>query len=325
MSTYKEEKRGRKKEFHSLQCLDGLFAAASSDERKYWGFLVFMKTLNEAPSQFASQIFTSNLVRCLMNQMASKERYLNRMADRAALTIKTRVEKEPEFAAAAAQGLMGPSGSANFDQLTKSTTVESIVVQAGPAALKSIVDLLAGFIAVPGTEEAGAAASIRNYISRLFVSTVKARSAAGGEFQPLLEEILFVLVRFAYFADETAKPPLPQTSQELFRSKINLCLNSFVHNNKDPAGVAYAVVRRIRNLQNTDEHGKFIIDMDETISESVDAAFKSLKKLSSKVCFLFNIHIWCFLSVCIYVSNKIRSNTKTKKTRASRHSDCCTL
>lgn len=265
--------------------LDGLFAAASSDERKYWGFLVFMKILNEAPSQFAGQIFTKNLVRCLMNQMADKERYLNRMAVKAAKTIQTRVAKEPEFAAAAAGGLMGPSGSVNFDQITKSNTVEKVVVEAGPEALKTIVDLLANFITVPGTEETNAAASIRNYISRLFVSTVKPRSSAGGEYQPLLEEILFVLVRFAYFADDTAKPPLSQASQELFRNKINLCLNSLVSSNEDPAGVAYAVVRQVRNLQKTNEHGNFIIDMDETISESVDAAFKSLKKLSSKVRF----------------------------------------
>ncbi|KAH8705519.1 putative DNA polymerase V [Talaromyces proteolyticus] len=265
---------------------NGLFASSSSEERKYWGFLVFMKILGEAPRHIASQIFTKNLSRCLMNQMADKDRYLYRMAVKAAKKIQERVEKEPEFAAAAVKGLIGPSGSINFDQVTKSDTISRIVAEAGPESLQSIVELLADSIAIPDADEAKYAASIRNYISRVFVSVVKARSSTGEEYQPILEEILSVLVRFAYFEgqqDGIAQPPLAQETQELFREKINLCMKSLITNSKDPAGVSYAVVRQIRNFQKSNEHGKFIIDMDETISESVDAAFKSLKKLSSKV------------------------------------------
>ncbi|KAJ0276944.1 hypothetical protein COL922a_014514, partial [Colletotrichum nupharicola] len=45
-----------------LEVVDnGLFASASSEERKYWGFLLFVKVLNEQNLQVASLVFTKNL------------------------------------------------------------------------------------------------------------------------------------------------------------------------------------------------------------------------------------------------------------------------
>ena len=54
--------------------IDGLFASASSEERKFWGFLLFNKVLNEGSPEQTSQVFTKNLVRCLMNQLAVEDR-----------------------------------------------------------------------------------------------------------------------------------------------------------------------------------------------------------------------------------------------------------
>ncbi|KAL1966912.1 hypothetical protein VTN77DRAFT_3656 [Rasamsonia byssochlamydoides] len=263
---------------------NGLFAAASSEERKYWGFLLFIKALNEAPLHLASLVFTKNLVRCLMNQLAVEDRYLHRMAQKAAKSIHARVSKEPEFAAAAVNGLLGPSGSVNFDQITKTKTVDKIVVEASPDALKQIVSLLERLIAVPGTD-GQAAASSRQSLAGLLVSIVRSRSSAGEEYQPIMEDVLSVFVRFAYFVaqgDNAPQPSLSQTTQELFRTRINSCLNSLISNSKDPAGLSYSVVRKIRDSAKSAESGKFIIEMDDKIRESVEGAFKSLKKLSSK-------------------------------------------
>jgi DNA polymerase phi len=248
-----------------------------------------MKILDEAPIQRAEMIFTKNLVRCLINQLAVEDRYLHRMAVKTAKTIQKRVSTEPEFAAAAVNGLLGASGSFQFDQITKTKTVEKIVIDAGPQSLKKIVQLLARLVAAPGTDEIKAASGSRQYLADLFVSVVRSRSPAGEEFTPILQDILSVLVRFAYFGggeekqESIAEPPLSQATQELFRNRINSCLNSLITNTKDPAEVAYAVVRQIRDYQKSEEFGKFIIEIDGTIAESVDAAFKSLKKLSSKV------------------------------------------
>ncbi|PWY78239.1 hypothetical protein BO70DRAFT_60221 [Aspergillus heteromorphus CBS 117.55] len=268
---------------------NGLFAAASSDERKYWGFLLFNKVIGEYPLPLASLVFTKNLVRCLTNQLAVEDRYLNRMAVKAAKGIQTRVSKDPEFAAASVKGLMGSSGAVNFDQATKTKTVEKIVVEANLGALKQIVPLFESLIASPGTTDSKAAASSRQFLAGLFLAIVRSRASAGDEaeegMQKILEKILFVFVRFAYFKDEgrdqSVVPALTEQTQELFRSRINSCINSLIATPKY-AGVAYAVVRKIRDAAKSEEHGKFIINIEEgPIHDSVKGAFKSLKKLSN--------------------------------------------
>ncbi|OJJ77594.1 hypothetical protein ASPBRDRAFT_113074 [Aspergillus brasiliensis CBS 101740] len=268
---------------------NGLFAASSSEERKYWGFLLFNKVINESPLKLASLVFTKNLVRCLMNQLAVEDRYLHRMAVKAAKSVQARVSKEPEFAAASVRGLMGSTGSVNFDQATKTKTVEKIVSEANLDALKQIVPLFESLIASPGTTDSKAAASSRQFLAGLFLSIVRARASASDDedgMQKVLEKILFAFVRFAYFKpkeegrDQSVTPPVTEQTQELFRSRINSCINSLIATQKY-AGVPYVVVRHIRDAVKSEEHGKFIINMDDTIQDAVKNAFKSLKKLAS--------------------------------------------
>ncbi|KAE8353594.1 DNA polymerase phi-domain-containing protein [Aspergillus coremiiformis] len=272
---------------------NGLFAASSSEERKYWGFLLFNKVLNESPLTLASIVFTKNLVRCLTNQLAVEDRYLHRMAVKASKTIQTRVSKEPEFAAASIKGLMGSAGSVNFDQVTKTKTVEKIVVEANLDALKQIVPLFEKLIASPGTSDSKAAASNRQFLAGLLLSIVRSRASASDGSQEgaqdVLEHILFTFVRFAYFVAKdddsrgqaATEPALTQQTQELFRSRINSCLNSLIANQKYATDIPYAVVRKIRDAAKSEEYGKFIIAMDSTIQDSVKSAFKSLKTLSN--------------------------------------------
>ncbi|KAH8427801.1 DNA-directed DNA polymerase POL5 [Aspergillus melleus] len=269
---------------------NGLFAAASSEERKYWGFLLFNKVLNEAPLHLASQIFTKNLVRCLMNQLAVDDRYLHKMAAKSAKTIQTRVAKEPEFAGASVIGLMGTAGSVNFDQVTKTKTVEKIVSEANLDALKQIVPLFSKLVASPGTDDSKTAASTRQILAGLLLAIVRSQASTSGdshdEAESLLEHILFTFVQFAYFTEgeekkAAAQPALTQQTQELFRSRITSCLNSLIASQKHAATLPYAVVRKIRDAVKSGEYGKFIINMDDTLNESVKTSFKSLKKLSN--------------------------------------------
>ncbi|KAH1509618.1 hypothetical protein KXX06_007091 [Aspergillus fumigatus] len=267
---------------------NGLFASSSSEERKYWGFLVFIKVLGECPLQLASVVFTKNLVRCLTNQLAVEDRYLHRMAVKAAKSIQARVAKDPEFAAASVIGLMGSAGSVTFDQATKTKTIEKIVVEANLDALKQIVPFFEKLIASRGADDAKAAAASRQSLAGLLLSIVRSRASANDEsqdgLQAVLEQILFTFVRFGYFLpkDEAAvQPALTQQSQELFRNRISSCLNSLIANPKYATTLPYAVVKKIRDAAKSEEYGKFIINMDETLRDSVKTAFKSLKKLSS--------------------------------------------
>lgn len=276
-----------------LEVVDnGLFASAASEERKYWGFLLFNKVLNEGPPHQATHVFTKNLVRCLMNQLAVEDRYLHRMAVKASKAIQSRVSKEPGFAAAAVRGLMGTSGTVNFDQATKTKTVEKIVAEANRNALQEIAPLFEQLMQRPGTGDEKIAASNRQFIAGLLLSIVRSKASTGNnesedDYQAILEQILSIFVRFAYFVPSGAGPDAPEpalstTTQELLRNRINSALNSLLASQKYAATIPYAVVKQIRDAAKSEEYGKFIINMDDKLQDSVKTAFKSLKKLSSK-------------------------------------------
>lgn len=226
-----------------------------------------------------------------MNQLAVEDRYLHKMAVKATKSIQARVAKEPEFAAAAVNGLMGPAGSVNFDQVTKTKTVEKIVVEANADALKQIVPGLEKLIANPNTNDSKAAASSRQSLAGLLLAIVRAQASvqnADNTVEAVLEQALFIFVRFAYFTGvedkaSAPRPSLTERTQELFRSRINSCLNSIIANQKYASSLPYAVIRKIRDAAKSEEYGTFVIKMDERIHDSVSRAFKSLKKLSSMV------------------------------------------
>lgn len=267
--------------------------------------MLFVKVLNERPVEQASVIFSKNLVRSLTNQLADQERYLHRIAAKAAKSIQTRVSKDPEFAAAAVKGLMGPAGSVKFDQVTKTKTVEKIVTEANLAALEHIVPFLGQLVASPGTDDSKVAASNRQILAGILLAIVRSRVSASKDSEEdckdVLEQILLIFIRFGYFkaksdskSPSAASPALTDETQELFRNRINSCLNALLNNEKYATVFPYVVVRKIRDAAKSEEFGKFIIEMDETISKSIKTAFKTLKKISSQV----SRRIFSFSSAC---------------------------
>lgn len=226
-----------------------------------------------------------------MNQLAVEDRYLHRMSVKASKAVQTRVSKEPGFAAAAVRGLMGTSGTVNFDQATKTKTIEKIVTEANREALQDIIPLFEKLIHSPGTSDEKAAASNRQFIAGLLLAIVRSKASTGNsddeeDYQSTLEQILSIFVRFAYFLDtgsSAPQPALPQATQELLRNRINSALNSLLASQNYAATIPYAVVKQIRDAAKSEEFGRFIINIDDKLQESVKTAFKSLKKLSSKV------------------------------------------
>lgn len=265
----------------------GLFAAASSEERKYWGFLVFMKVLNEASIDVAGQIFTQNFMRCLMNQLAVEDRYLHKIAVKAAKSIQARTSKEPDFAYPALCGLMGPRGAVNFDQITKVKVVEKIVADISHTAIKQLMPFFEGLIVKPEADDK-AAASRRQLIANFLQTIVKAfmtsaKEDDSDELDSAVQVIILTLARYTYFSSDTAKPPISDATRALFRNKIMASLNIIISNQKRPSDIAYKVVQKIRDMEETGDSGKSIIDMSDSISESVHSAFKTLKKINKKV------------------------------------------
>ncbi|KAI5293640.1 DNA-directed DNA polymerase [Ascosphaera acerosa] len=276
-----------------LEAVDnGLFAAASSDERKYWGFQLVITILSDAPTAYASEILTKNLLRCMMNQLAVEDRFLHKIAAKAAKALQKRASQDDKFVGPVVTGLMGPNGAVNFDQITKTKTVEKIVSSASVEAVSKTLPLFKTVVVKPGTDDVKAANSIRQGMAGLLQSVVRSQvaAAAGSKswsdaLYTLLGQALQLLARFAYFRgsrDSQSEPELTSQTQENFRGKLVSCLNVVISGRQNPAHVPYEVVKLVHDKHVSGEWGNFLIEMDSTITESVESAFKTLKKLVHK-------------------------------------------
>ncbi|KIX95770.1 uncharacterized protein Z520_08478 [Fonsecaea multimorphosa CBS 102226] len=111
---------------------ESLFAPASSAERKSWGFSLWKKIFETAPPELLIYTFTPQATRCLANSLKSSERFLQRSAQRLSQVIQARLaDTEPRdqranLAATYVQALLQSVSVGDFDQITKSKTLQSL-------------------------------------------------------------------------------------------------------------------------------------------------------------------------------------------------------
>lgn len=107
--------------------------------------MLFQKYLHSFASvdkSLVKELFTRNLMKCLINQAAKEDRYLHRAALKTLNSIEKAVEAYPELLIPVLKELIGKFGVYDFDHRTSSKTVESILQWATPANSKKILKLL---------------------------------------------------------------------------------------------------------------------------------------------------------------------------------------
>lgn len=117
------------KEFWMSIIDNNFFSDKSSHERKYWGFELFEKLFSLVNEQQIEYIITPNFIRCLINQSSKNERMLNKKSVKVLNTIKSECLKTPNKSSFTINCLISSKngGCWNFDLLTKSKTVESLI------------------------------------------------------------------------------------------------------------------------------------------------------------------------------------------------------
>ncbi|KAG8828577.1 DNA-directed DNA polymerase [Serendipita sp. 399] len=103
------------------------FSSTASSERKYIGFQVVDSAVKRSPPSVLPHLFTKNFVRTWINQLAKRDRYLHKAAVRLASTVQDAVQKEPSSGFPLIIQLLGPNGSRDFDRLTNTKIVETIL------------------------------------------------------------------------------------------------------------------------------------------------------------------------------------------------------
>ena len=204
-------------------------------------------------------LFGPNFLKCLINQLASKDRYLHRVARKALDAIHARVEREPEVADIVVEELS--ENFINFDSLTKTRTLEKLVNQADMDTLRKIIIRFDNLILEPKpkTKDEKAAAVTRQLLADCLVSVVKPqnRSSADGaadiKHQDCMLQISALFLRHAYFqvqydVDERQKLPVPSISastRDMFKSRLMSSLKCLVTNSDDPAFYPYKILSTI--------------------------------------------------------------------------------
>ncbi len=142
---------------------ESLFSMTASNERKFWGFTVFEKALPRVKATDLPMLFTKNFMRTWINHLSHPDRYLHSFAKQIAspsipsvlsvyanryylqaTDILSVVQKEPSLGFAFVLQLTGTHGNQQFDKLTKTRTVESILTMTNAEGIKNYIAHLLG-------------------------------------------------------------------------------------------------------------------------------------------------------------------------------------
>jgi DNA polymerase phi len=140
---------------------ESLFAESSSAERRAWGFGLWRKVFETAPPEVLLYTFTPQATRRLADALKGSERLLRRSAERVTQSIQIRLTDLapwPEagtIAASYIQALLQSVSYGDFDQITKSKTLQGLIDVLSPRVLCHVKLTLGKFVTEISRQEDG--------------------------------------------------------------------------------------------------------------------------------------------------------------------------
>ncbi|KAI0933631.1 hypothetical protein AcW1_005407 [Taiwanofungus camphoratus] len=129
-------------EFFRIVVDESLFSSTTSPERKYWGFQIFQKALPRVNQGDMPMLFTKNFMRSWINHLSNSDRYLHKAARQVAMDIQTVVKENPTIGFTLILQLTGVNGNRQFDRLTKTKTVDSILASMDNDGIQNYINYL---------------------------------------------------------------------------------------------------------------------------------------------------------------------------------------
>lgn len=244
-------------------------------------------------------LFTRKFIRCLANQLASNERYLNRAAEKTIKTIFNRVEWDPSAAYAPLTGLSGtaPDGALSFDQLSKTKTVDRLIALADDSSLWSMAPQLCSKLLRPGRRDEKAATATRQVLADQLLSLVKSRQSrvntqehqVSADLNCIIDSVLKVFVKCSYFSTGTfasdrsdlPDPPISPGTQDMLRMRLSSCLSLIMSKFSRPAVYAYGAVYDI-HLYESDKSLYSTLDLNGPMGQKMADAWKNVERVYRK-------------------------------------------
>lgn len=260
--------------------------------------MLFQQLWSSAPAERLEEIFTRNFIRCLVNQLASNERYLNRAAEKTVKAIFKRIELEPLAAYAALSGLASPNLNNSFDQASQTKTVDRLFMLADDGSLRRFVPELCSKLLHPGVQDERAATVRRRMIADQLIVSLKSRQSratteddASPDVNFIIDTVLEAFVICSYFSvvgavpsdrPDLPNPPVSTETQDILRARVSSWLSLAIGTFPRPARYAHGIVHRIHTGQ-SDTALQPNIDLSGKLGEQMAATWKILKSVHRKV------------------------------------------
>ncbi|POS81075.1 hypothetical protein DHEL01_v200542 [Diaporthe helianthi] len=252
----------------------GFFSKTASEPQKFTGFMIFQKFLEAGIGHphITHNVFSQNLLTCLMNQAAKQDRYLHRAATKALKAIEQAAETDRDLVPVIIKFLLGKQGAYNFDQRSNCKTVDKLLHLTRPQHAQEVIKNLRQLVLK--SEGDGAENHILVYADYLFrLATIvpteaDAKSAGKGSVGgPALQEF----ARLAYPKSEEIVPGLTEKTTPILRQKLTAALAKFVKRPEDFAEFCNAIM-----LIDSSS-----VDMDEELEAELLEALEKLQQLTN--------------------------------------------
>ncbi|EPQ58607.1 hypothetical protein GLOTRDRAFT_35678 [Gloeophyllum trabeum ATCC 11539] len=305
--------RGSLQEFFRIVVDDSLFAATSSAERKYWGFQIFEKALRRVDASDMPMLFTKHFMRCWINHLSKQDRYLHKVAKRVATEMQAIVHTNPRMGFTLILQLTGVHGSRQFDKLTKTKTVESILTSMDADGISSYIEYLLEHVNEEVTETLETDIQVVNSRRAWVVEQLSAlvRNGAVPKQDDWLNTVLEWLAIHGLFeikkkTDKTSyralhkvpSPPLSEDLRKSCRARLLSCLSDLLTRPvpKDTDGVETRdsamhandgsfwigrVLDIVTTLEKDEKHARPTVQLDNEDKELRDKALELTRTLDN--------------------------------------------
>ncbi|KAI8946401.1 DNA polymerase phi-domain-containing protein [Xylaria longipes] len=275
-TTDKKNIKEQAKLFWTTVIDDGLFSKNASDGQKFRGFMIFQKYLHSFASvdkSLVKELFTRNLMKCLINQAAKEDRYLHRAALKTLQSIEKAVEAHPELLIPILKELIGKFGLYDFDQRTASKTLENLLQWVTPANSKKVLKLLREPILNLKDTPDDAEKLRQAYADYVFKMATQAKASSissnDADNKNALEIGIKELVSCAYSTQEEFIPPLSEKTRDMFRNRLSSAFSKVTKQQNNTEYLCDAV----RSVKPT------AVAMSDEIEAERKVALKAMAKL----------------------------------------------
>lgn len=272
--------------------LDNLFAASSSHQRKGWGFQLFAKMISTAPAWALPSIFSPNLVRSLINQRKGSDRYLHQATLAPLKEMQSRVTREPQTAATFVTELTRNNGVIDFDHITKTKTLESIMEATDDDTMARILSSFKNLVSKPDSQDPQEAHRERRLIADMLVAVSKGRAkgeldaSSAIDLNSWLYKLFELFVEIAYFTpdksvlgDAAPSPDVTESTREVFRTRLVSCLTNFATAKADDEGLfPYTVVKIVRLLSQSEKF-QLLLSANSEVTKEIEQAHRTQEEL----------------------------------------------